>query len=265
MEDNKKVAFLEMPVKDVLKFLKNWLRKNLLNVLKRNSWNIVGFLLIFSIFMLGTFSQQFRNTFLFDKNGSFEWIGVSAIIGVIGLFINSKNKRREIYANLLSKNKLETLSNFKKDLSRFSALIWKYNNILRPLVDAVGLDNFLKNHMGAVDDDEDREQLLDMVRKDTDKLNEIYFELKQTSIEMELDISEKNDEQAHNVIEQITSLLHEIDIFLGMLQNPSNSSNTILKQYYKIVEANKALVVFSVEYSRSISEKEIKRYQINDK
>ncbi|KAA8439140.1 hypothetical protein FKV75_02385 [Weissella paramesenteroides] len=257
MQNDKKTKFLEMKVIDVLALLRLYLNRNI--------WNIAGIIVAVLIFILGIFSQQFRDAFLFDKNGKFEWIGVSAIFAGMGLLVNSKNKKREISANLLSKNKLETLNSFKKDVSEFSALIWQYNNILEPLVERVGLDNFLKDHMNAIDDDDESKTLLEEIREKTNQLNEIYFKLKEKATKIELDISEENDNFSSNVIKQIQKLLIEIERFLQMLNESNNSTTDILKEYKIIIEKNNLLVTYSIEYNNNALGEETRKLQMNNK
>lgn len=80
---------------------------------------------------LGINSSEFRRTFLFDRYGEFQWIGVSAIFAGVGLFLSANSKNQEIKANIFAKNELEILQSFRKDCSEFSTLLWEYETLFR--------------------------------------------------------------------------------------------------------------------------------------
>lgn len=231
--------------------------------LYRQRWIFFMLALVGVTVFFGFRNSDFRSAFLFDRYGEFQWVSVTASFGGIGLFINANAKMQEIRANILSKNKLEMLNSFTEDVSEFSALIWQYNNILEPLVQSIGLDNFLGNHMNAVDEDNtDKSQILNKIREETDKLNNIHFKLKQKSIKIELVITEKNNQFASNVNNQISKLLNEIEKFLAMLNESSNDTITILKQYKIIIEENDLLVAYSVSYYYMAINEETKKLQM---
>lgn len=94
--------------------------------IKKHRWILFMLILIVATSILGFTNSEFRNAFLFDRYGKFQWIGVSAIFAGLGLYWNANLKRQEIRANIILKNELDTLTSFNKNSSELIAISKTY-------------------------------------------------------------------------------------------------------------------------------------------
>lgn len=110
--------------------------------LYRQRWILFMLVLVGATVYFGFENNDFRDAFLFDKNGKFEWIGVSAIFAGVGLYLNAELKRKELKANIISRNELEILENFRQDCSKLNATVRIYSNRLDEILTEYGIYMF---------------------------------------------------------------------------------------------------------------------------
>lgn len=105
--------------------------KSIIRWMFKQRWLFFMFVLVGITIYFGVNNNEFRSTFLFDRYGKFQWIGVSAIFAGVGLFLSANSKKQEIRANIFAKNELEILQSFRKDCSEFSTLLWEYKTLFK--------------------------------------------------------------------------------------------------------------------------------------
>lgn len=239
---NEKKKFLNLTIREVLIAMKDWLIKNKVPAFV---YFLIGMMIV-----LGIFSESFREHFLFDQNDKFQWIGVSAIVGGLGIYLNANSKKKEIRANILSKNELEVLANFRQDCSDLSTLIWKYNNEMDKIIDLFKtLDFSVENNM-AID------RAL-KIKKQSDVLNDIYFDIKQKNNLVYLDIT--NHSELPYFKEDLESLMSTLENSLNDLQEENYKHGESNENYDLIVAANNQFIKSAGEYAKEVFKQQANR------
>lgn len=203
-------------------------------------------LFLFSVY-LGIFSNTFREYFLFDRYGKFQWIGVSAIFAGFGLYINSILKKEEIRANILSKNDLELLKDFRENVAGFSSLTLKYSSILNEIY-MYSIENHVSEiYFKSISNGTEKTADQKYLNKKINEMNKIYFDIKNLQIKVYLGLTISFSDVAENVDHSLKEVDSLLEGAVEMLNIPSAPSD-IQKKYREIVRANDVLIFLARSY-----------------
>lgn len=241
---NDKKKFLNLTIREALIAMKDWLIKNKVPAFV---YFLIGMMIV-----LGIFSGSFREHFLFDKYGKFQWIGVSAIVGGLGLYLNASLKKKELRANLISKNELEILENFRHDCSNLNSSMWDYNNKMDELVEFYKKNNTIF--------DENGDPFGDITSKVTE-LNNLYANSIKPHVNLiRLDTSiHDNSENLAFFKKDLNKLINTLDKVQNNL-TPEHYENTNFKDDYQlIVSANNDFLDSAQEYVSVVFNEQVDR------
>lgn len=211
--------------------------------IKKHRWILFMLILVVATSILGFINSEFRNAFLFDRYGKFQWIGVSAIFAGVGLYLNANLKRQEIKANIIAKNELEVLGSFRHDCSQLSTYAYQMGHIM---------DDIIYDFQN-----ENRERFYsEKVRE----LNIIYYKLIQSNNLVKLDSAiNQNNPVLLNFFEDLKRLMDIVERALTNLEEKNynkGQKNVYLK---RITNANDAFSNSASEYVKIVFEQQTDR------
>lgn len=215
---NEKKKFLNLPVREVLIAMKEWFIENKLPAFV--------YLLIGMSIVLGIFSKSFRDHFLFDRYGKFQWVGVSAIFAGLGLYWNANLKRQEIRANIISKNELDTLTSFNKNSSELIAISKTYVQELK-----IYNKRYFKLKKGGYKKTDTPDIRIEKLNEIVSHLNSLYydFEQRQSVIKLNIYIDDKNIDLEF-LYKGIKELIHSIDTLRSGVASKNNIEDIDFKK-----------------------------------
>lgn len=209
--------------------------------------------------LLGIFNDAFRERFLFDRYGKFQWIGVSAIFAGVGLLFNSILKKEEIRANILTKNDLELLKDFREKASEFSALIWKYNNVLNDVLNYSKQNRDFEINFNAELDEQEKTQHREYYSLKGKELNDMYFRIMELYTNIYFDLTISFDVAAENVNESLKEIKKLLDNTIEM-NDKVQSLNDINMQYKKVIHANDKFTTYAQSYIVLVMENKVSSF-----
>lgn len=101
---------------------------------------VICFLVVFSekndVFNYGytIWHLKFFNHFFVDNDNKFNWIGITALVTIIGLTINSWDSRRRYRADLISKSRIEWIGQLRPIVSEYLISILDYIHERKQLI-----------------------------------------------------------------------------------------------------------------------------------
>jgi hypothetical protein len=216
-------------------------------------------ILILLFISLSLFSSTFREHFLFDRYDKFQWIGVSAIFAGVGLYFSSILKKEEIRANVLTKNDLDLLKDFRENISNFSALVWKYNNVLNEVLQFSRQNNFFEINFNAEFDKKEKKQNRKYYNLKGNELNDMYFQIMELYTKIYFDLTISFDDSAVNVNESLTEIKQLLDNTIKMNEK-TQKFDDIQFQYLEIIRANNNLIVAARSYIVLVMENKVSSF-----
>ncbi len=243
----KKKNFLDLTVREVLLLV--WKKKVVLLIT----------ILILLFISLSLFSSTFREHFLFDRYDKFQWIGVSAIFAGVGLYFSSILKKEEIRANVLTKNDLDLLKDFRENISNFSALVWKYNNVLNEVLQFSRQNKILEINFNAEFDENEKKQNTEYYNSKGNELNDMYFKIMELYTKIYFDLTISFDDSAVNVNESLTEIKKLLNNTIKM-NATTQKLEDIQHQYLKIIRANDNLIVAARSYIVLVMENKVSSF-----
>lgn len=246
MNRNKK-SFLDLTVREMLQLA--WKKKVVLLIT----------ILILLFILLSLFSSTFREHFLFDRYGKFQWIGVSAIFAGVGLYFSSILKKEEIRANVLTKNDLDLLKDFRENISSFSALVWKYNNILNDILRFTDQKKFFEENFQAKDSKSEKKEYKKYIETKSNELNDLYFQLMELYPKIYFDLTISFADEAKLVNDSLDKEKKLLDKALKMFETKHNS-NDVKMIYNEIVHENNNLIFFARNYVVLVMENKVSSF-----
>mgnify|MGYP004468288151 CR=1 FL=1 len=232
--------------------------KELLVLMWKNKLGILTTILILIFVSLSIYSSAFREHFLFDKYGKFQWIGVSAIAAGTGIYLNAMLKREEVRANILTRNDLEILNDFRDNVSRISALIWKYNNVLHDLLQNLKSNNVLKK-MGSFPDKNNSQKEQEYYDSIAKELNDTYLQIMELESKIYLNLSISFNQSAENVDNSLRKIIKLLDEAINMVET-KDSYEHINQKYKAIIEENKTLILCARSYIVLVMENKVSSF-----
>lgn len=215
--------------------------------LYKQRWIFFMLALVGVTVFFGFKNSDFRSAFLFDRYGQFQWVSVTASFGGIGLFINANAKKQEIRANILSKNELDVLANFRVDCAELSVLIWKYNNKMDGIIDLFKMPTFFLS-VKSID------QRASNIIRESANLNTIYHDIKQKYNLVRLDSASHTNLNFFR--KDLEKLMSELEDALDDLQEDNYKNGQSNEHYDLIVAANNQFIKSSSEYISVIAEEQ---------
>lgn len=232
--------------------------KELLVLMWKNKLGILTTILILIFVSLSIYSSAFREHFLFDKYGKFQWIGVSAIAAGIGIYLNAILKKKEVIANTLTKNDLEILSDFRVNVSRISALMWKYNNVLHDLLKYLKSNKDLEDS-GLLPDENESQKEKEYYDSKVKELNDMYFQITELSSKIFFNLVVSFDKTAENVDNSLREITDLLDEAIKMLESGAPYYD-INQRYKEIIKANNLLMINARSYIVLVMENKVSSF-----
>lgn len=232
--------------------------KELLVLMWKHKVGIFATILILIFVSLSLYSSTFREHFLFDKYGKFQWIGVSAIAAGTGIYLNAILKREEVRANILTKNDLEILNDFQGNVSHIYTLIWKYNNLLNGMLQNLKSNKDLED-IGVCGDENrsstGREYNVSKVKE----LNDTYLQIVELKSKIYFNLIISFDPSAENVDNSLRKIIKLLDEAINMVETQETYEH-IDQKYKEIFIANETLIFSARSYIVLVMENKVSSF-----